>query len=75
MVGYTNDLGSYQIDEGTDRTLTIGFLKPPVGAIGGQIIAPFLINNTQNTGSLYNYNTLEPENIWINFTYLYVLHM
>ena len=72
VVGYTNDPESLRIDEDSDRTLTVGFLKPPIGAIGGQIIAPFLINNTQNTGSLYN--TLEPENIWINFTYLYVLH-
>ena len=72
MVGYTNDIESLQIDEGTDRTLTVRFLKPPVGAIGGQIIALFLINNTQNTGSLYNYNTLEPENIWSCFTYVFI---
>ena len=52
MVGYTNDPESLQIDEGSDRTLTVAFLKPPFGAFGRQIFAPFLINNAQNTGSL-----------------------
>ena len=72
VVGYTNDPESLRIDEDSDRTLTVGFLKPPIGAIGGQIIAPFLINNTQNTGSLYN--TLEPENIWINL-HIYMFYI
>ena len=49
VVGYIESL---QIDEGSDRILTVAFLKPSPGAFGGQIIAHFLINNTQNTGSL-----------------------
>ena len=54
VVGYTNDPESLQIDEGSDRTFTVGFLKPPVdaGDIGQPIVVPFLINNSQNTGSL-----------------------
>ena len=50
VVGYVPE--SLQIDEGSDTTLTVEFLKPLPGAFGGQIIAPFLIDNTLNTGSL-----------------------
>ena len=53
VVGYTNDTESLQIDEGSDTTLIVRFLKPPVGTFTRHIIiAPFLINNAQNTGSL-----------------------
>ena len=52
MVGFTNDPESLRINEGDEKTLTVGLLKPPAG-VGALAFVSFTINNSLNTGMLH----------------------